>query len=416
MQISALNIIIPENFRYSCLPNCAVCCAGWNIDVDEEAYKNFSKFDWEKISKKFVGKKKFIEENNKKYFELVDGKCIFLDDDKYCLLHKKLGFDAKTSTCKIYPLKFIKTADGIIVRLSFVCPSIIKNTGIPLEEQLLEIKKLAALKPERMRQIDETIAVNEDFKIGWSDYKKLENFILNLLKTGDNYESSLKLAAKYLRIVLEELQKKENASLISEILEKIDKKILFVRMDPFREKKEKDDTFNKKQRLYYALFVGYKFVGQSKISSFKKIGNLVKLIIKNGTLELNGKKFDVSRVYQTYFNVENKENMKLVKKYIEHLIFTKWHLLPTDFSTPNVISGYSLILVIYALVKWFSRAFAVLRGNSVVELCDVENAVSIVDKNYAGHITKETLFLNSPVFSKICNLLISQNNFEEIII
>jgi len=50
MQISALNIIIPENFRYSCLPNCAVCCAGWNIDVDEEAYKNFSKFDWEKIS------------------------------------------------------------------------------------------------------------------------------------------------------------------------------------------------------------------------------------------------------------------------------------------------------------------------------------------------------------------------------
>jgi hypothetical protein len=61
-------------------------------------------------------------------------------------------------------------------------------------------------------------------------------------------------------------------------------------------------------------------------------------------------------------------------------------------------------------------AFAVLRGTSVVELCDVENAVSIVDLNYAGHITRETLFLNSPVFSKICNLLISQNNFEEIII
>ena len=414
MQNSALNIIIPENFCYSCLPNCAVCCkADWSIDIDEETYKNLSKVEWEKISKKFAGKKKFIEKNHKKYFELIEGKCIFLDDDKYCLIHKKLGFDAKTSTCKIYPFKFIKTADGIIVRLSFVCPSIIKNTGVPLEEQIVEIEKLAALKPEQMRQIDETVALNEYIKISWNDYKKLENFILDLLKTGDNYESSLKAAAKYLRIVLEELQKKEE---ISDILEKIDKKILFVRMVSLGEKKENNDTFSKKQRLYYALFVGYEFVGRAKVSVFKKYSNLIKLILKKGTLELNGKKFDVSRVYQTNFDIENKENMKLVKKYIEHLIFTKWHLLPADFSTPNLISGYSLILVIYSLVKWFSKANAVLRGTSVVELCDVENAVSIVDLNYAGHITKETLFLNSPVFSKICNLLISQNNFEEIII
>ncbi|HAX61917.1 MAG TPA: hypothetical protein DCX95_05105 [Elusimicrobia bacterium] len=413
MQNSALNIIIPENFCYTCLPNCAVCCKNWSIDIDEETYKNLSKVEWEKISEKFVGRKKFIEENNRKYFELIDDKCIFLDDDKYCLIHKKLGFDAKTSTCKIYPFKFIKTADGIIVRLSFVCPSIIKNTGIPLEEQIAEIEKIASLKPEQMRRINETVAVNEDFKISWPDYKKLENFILDLLKTGNNYESSLKSAAKFLRIVLEGLKKKEE---ISGILEKIDKKNLFVRMDTSGEKKENDDTFTKKQRLYYALFVGYEFVGRAKGSVFKKYSNLVKLILKKGTLELNGKKFDVSRVDQTYFNIENKENMKLVKKYIEHLIFTKWHLLPTDFSTPNLVSGYSLILVIYAIVKWFSKAFAVLRGTSVVELCDVENAVSIVDLNYAGHITKETLFLNSPVFSKICNLLISQNNFEEIII
>lgn len=413
MQNSALNIIIPENFYYSCLPNCAVCCKDWSIDIDEETYKNLSKVEWEKISEKFSGKKKFIEENNKKYFELVENKCIFLDDDKYCLIHKKLGFDAKTSTCKIYPFKFIKTADGIIARLSFVCPSIIKNTGVPLENQAAEIEKIAALKPEQMRQINETVAINEDFKISWTDYKKLENFIFDLLKTGDNYESSLKSAAKFLRIVLEGLQKKEE---ISMILEKIDKKNLFVRTDTFGGKKENNDIVSKKQRLYYALFVGYEFVGRAKGSVFKKYSNLLKLIIKKGTLDLNGKKFDVSRVYQTHFNIENKENMKLVKKYIEHLIFTKWHLLPADFSTPNVISGYSLILVIYALVKWFSMAFAVLRGTSVVELCDVENAVSIVDLNYAGHITKETLFLNSPVFSKICNFLISQNNFEEIII
>lgn len=414
MQNSELSIIIPENFRYSCLPDCAVCCkADWSIDIDEETFKNLSKVEWGEISKRFAGKKKFIEKKHKKYFELIEGKCIFLDDDKYCLIHKKMGFDAKSSTCKIYPLKFIKTADGIIVRLSFVCPSIIKNTGVPLEEQIGEIKKIASLKPEQMRQIDETVAVSEDFKISWTDYKKLENFILDLLQTGDNYESSLKSAAKFLRIVLEGLQKNEE---ISGILEKIDKKKLFVRPSISDGKKENDDTFTKKQRLYYALFVGYEFVGRANVSVFKKYGNLVKLILKKGTLELNGRKFDVSLVYQTYFDIENKENMKLIKKYIGHLIFTKWHLLPTDFSTPNLISGYSLTLVIYSLVKWFSRAFAVLRGSSIVELCDVENAVSIVDLNYAGHITKETLFLNSPVFSKICNLLISQNNFEEIII
>lgn len=404
MEKPAINLIIPEDFRYSCLPDCAVCCKDWNIDVDEETYENLSKIEWEKILGKFAGRKKFIEENNKIYFELIKDKCVFLDDDNYCLIHKKLGFDAKTATCKTFPFKFIKTPDGIVARLSFVCPSIIKNTGVPLEEQLAEIEKLASLKPGQMRQINETVAVNEDIKIIWTDYKKLENFILDLLKTGDDYESSLKSAVKYLRIVLEGLQKNEE---ISGILEKIDKKIL---------KKENDDTFGKKQRLYYALFAGYAFVDRTKISVFKKYSNLAKLIFTKGTLELNGKKFDVSRVEQTYFDVQNRENMELIKKYIAHLIFTKWHLLPADFSTPNLISGYSLILVIYALVKWFSRANAVSRGSFITELCDVENAVSIVDLNYAGHITKERFFLNSPVFSRICNLLISQNNFEEIII
>ena len=77
MQNSALNIIIPENFHYSCLPNCAVCCkADWSIDIDEETYKNLSKVDWKQIDGKFLGKKIFTEARGKKYF-LLEVSCPF---------------------------------------------------------------------------------------------------------------------------------------------------------------------------------------------------------------------------------------------------------------------------------------------------------------------------------------------------
>ena len=184
-----------------------------------------------------------------------------------------------------------------------------KNIGVPLENQGAEIEKIATLKPEQMRRINETVAVNEDFKISWTDYKKLENFIIDLLKTGDNYESSLKSAAKFLRIVLEGLQKRKE---ISGILEKIDKKILFVRID-HRGKKENNDTFSKKTTAILCFLWGMSLSAGQRFQFLRSIATFVKLIFKKGTLDLNGKNLMFPCVYQTHFNIENKENMKLIK-------------------------------------------------------------------------------------------------------
>ncbi|MEW6557180.1 MAG: flagellin lysine-N-methylase [Elusimicrobiota bacterium] len=386
------------------MPDCAVCCKNWDIDIDDETYQKLVDVKWEQFSDRFENRKIFIDRDGRKKFELIDSRCIFLDDDNYCLIHKKLGFDAKSTICKMYPFKFVKTPEGIIVRLSFVCPSVIKDTGVQLENQISEIEKLATLQPDWIRKIDETVVVDSDIKISYNDYKKIENVIFELLRARHDYETSLKAPAKFLRALSESLKKKES---LNDILQKTDKEIFF---------RKKENVSKEKQKLYLALFVGYEFVGRAKENLLKKYANLLKLVFRTGSLKLNNEKFKLSEIAETYFDIDNENIQNTIKRFIEHLLFSKWHLLSSAVSTPNLVSGYSLLLVVYALVKWWSRAFALIRKSAVVELCDVEKAITFVELNYTGHITKETLFLNSRTFATICNLLISQPNFEEIII
>lgn len=52
---------------------------------------------------------------------VVDGRCVFLDPDKRCLLHAHLGPDAKPSICQRFPLQAVSTEDAIRVGIQPGC-------------------------------------------------------------------------------------------------------------------------------------------------------------------------------------------------------------------------------------------------------------------------------------------------------
>lgn len=67
---------------------------------------------------------------------VVNNRCVFLDDDKLCLLHKHLGEDTKPLTCRTFPIVVIAAEDEIRVGLQPTCYELHQSftDGPPLAE------------------------------------------------------------------------------------------------------------------------------------------------------------------------------------------------------------------------------------------------------------------------------------------
>ncbi|MCH8964992.1 MAG: YkgJ family cysteine cluster protein, partial [Planctomycetes bacterium] len=82
------------------------------------------------------------------YFELAKGegnKCLFLDTDGLCIIHKELGEPAKPHMCRQFPLIPSHTPTDDRVSANYGCPAIQQRSGTPITEQADEIKNLVKL-------------------------------------------------------------------------------------------------------------------------------------------------------------------------------------------------------------------------------------------------------------------------------
>jgi len=400
--------ILPDGFNYSCIPDCGLCCQGWEIHVEFKEYEILSKTDWNRISEKFKNRKIFTDsKDGRKYFELVDNKCIFLDTANYCIIHRQLGYDAKAHTCKRYPLNFVKTPDGIVLRLSFVCPSILHNTGERLDEQTDYIENIFRTSGDDYYSIIEPVYLDDETSLSWNEYLQVENALLKLLDSAGNYEDMLKAGAKFLRYVC---SNKKNGLQIPDILKNSDQKSFF---------EKNPEPGITKRRLYLAVFATQGLLRQLSKIALNRYSTVIKIALGKGKIVINGTKTYLEKIDEVKFGINDRDISPAIKRYLRHLIFAKWHLMPASKLGPqntNLISGYSLVLIIYALLKWYSKIFSSQRGGDKVELQDVEKAISSVEKYYAGHISRDAFFSDNKGFAQISNLLIMQKNLEDIII
>jgi hypothetical protein len=60
---------------------------------------------------------------------LVDGHCVFLDEDKLCYLHKHFGAGAKPNICRAFPSTTITTSSGVFLTPTFACKGMVQALG-----------------------------------------------------------------------------------------------------------------------------------------------------------------------------------------------------------------------------------------------------------------------------------------------
>lgn len=148
------DFFMPEYMKeFRCIgPKCKdTCCAGWDINIDEDTYKKYSKDNGELkdlVAGKYTKNNKEHDFFNAAFMNLVGEKeCPFLNKEKLCNIHGGLGEENLCITCKSYP------------RVYNIVDDIYEKSGLPSCE---EVCRLAFLNKDKMEFIEIEEEIDED--------------------------------------------------------------------------------------------------------------------------------------------------------------------------------------------------------------------------------------------------------------
>jgi len=153
---------LPLNFQATLAHGCVACggcCHGTDVGpLKDDDIAKIRAFDWRPLLPNDVSPDDWIDEvpaersPTKQPIRLMgmrQGRCVFLGDDKLCIIHKHKGSQQKPTICRQFPYTFTKTPRGIDVSFSTECRAWWKarNNAVPPAgdaEQLAQIRALIA--------------------------------------------------------------------------------------------------------------------------------------------------------------------------------------------------------------------------------------------------------------------------------
>ena len=141
--------VLDQSTRFSC-GSCTKCCDqpwGTLIETDKAAALDAHDFSAhpQLAGRKFYSKPYGTPDG---YFVLAKGagtRCIFLDADGLCIIHKEMGPEAKPHGCLKFPYIVSRTQRDDRISVDFACPAVQTNRGKPLAEQLDDIASVIPL-------------------------------------------------------------------------------------------------------------------------------------------------------------------------------------------------------------------------------------------------------------------------------
>ncbi len=138
---------------------CGGCCHGTDVGpLKDDDVAKIREIDWRPLLPNDVSPEDWIDEvpaersptrQPIRLMGMRHGRCVFLGDDKLCIIHKHKGSQQKPTICRQFPYTFTKTPRGIDVSFSTECRAWWKarNNAVPPAgdgEQLAQIRALIA--------------------------------------------------------------------------------------------------------------------------------------------------------------------------------------------------------------------------------------------------------------------------------
>lgn len=102
----------------------STCCAGWNINIDEQTYKKMIEHE-EELGVK--AKDWLVETDKCVRAKLVNGRCCMLNENNLCNVVLKLGPEYLSNTCTVYPRSYKKYGSIQEAYVTLSCPEVVKQ-------------------------------------------------------------------------------------------------------------------------------------------------------------------------------------------------------------------------------------------------------------------------------------------------
>ncbi|PIE20023.1 MAG: hypothetical protein CSA66_01760 [Proteobacteria bacterium] len=150
-QLSEAPLRYPAELRHGCVA-CGACCHGTDVGpLKPDDIDRIKQIDWSPHLPQGVSADDWLDEVDHPAGPITlvgmrHGRCVFLGDDKLCVIHKVAGAHHKPTICRQFPYTFTRTPSGVDVSLSMECRSWLKakRNGAPLEQDEATIRALIA--------------------------------------------------------------------------------------------------------------------------------------------------------------------------------------------------------------------------------------------------------------------------------
>lgn len=158
--------VLDPHAAFAC-SSCGWCCdQPWATVISAEDAARYDAIDWGAESVALREKKLYrkVKRNGNITLELTKSsgnRCIFLDDDNRCLVHSKLGLDAKPHMCKQFPYLPVTTPTRQRVSLNYGCKAVQRHSGPALSAQQKEIDRVIR-QPAGNRATQQKIKLSPD--------------------------------------------------------------------------------------------------------------------------------------------------------------------------------------------------------------------------------------------------------------
>jgi Fe-S-cluster containining protein len=134
--------------RFACA-SCAQCCSQpWVTLIETGKAEALDGHDWSAYpqlhDRELYRKDRNVADGVRVLSKGEGTKCLFLDHDGLCIIHKELGPAAKPASCLQFPYLVTHTPVADRVSVNFACPTAQRAEGPTLEEQREELEAMLA--------------------------------------------------------------------------------------------------------------------------------------------------------------------------------------------------------------------------------------------------------------------------------
>lgn len=336
------------------------CCKEWEIAVDKPTVKKYlANKDMliQTIAKDSIQLVKKDSLNwGKIIFSPESGNCPYFGDDKLCMVHKRLGGQALSKTCAIYPRSYRSYKNDIHQSLNISCPEVVRlllsePDSMKFNERIVLQQKSNAAKPLSVV------------------HKVLSLFCLDLIgRTDIEVEPALFAVVKFL-LFLEKIETVDEST-IGQIESVHEQLVQQLQNGEVMGDITGDYRIKASMTVLMQNYFRTKCFSRGKKVITQYIDSLLRMLAVENGLTLEDKIADVEQVWKSIVLPEIGKTPCALKNYV---LYKFWQNDFPNMSSGTPFRGLYMIVAEYYFIKLLVAAHAKEHGS--VQLEDIINII-----------------------------------------